>query len=170
MLRQSFPWRSAQKGRKPSSVKAPRPVIAIPSKAKPIQQKPLSTAKATPSPFPLLHAQPATPSDHPTPAPYHRNRSPAESRDINASKPVDDSWRVAPLVQKARSKSVKQRSIWESYLVLDSRTRLLFSLGLGVVGLVGLYLGDLVQDEQGGEDTVGVETAVKEAAEPSVEN
>ena len=74
------------------------------------------------------------------------------------------------MVQKARSKSVKQRSIWESYLVLDSRTRLLFSLGLGVVGLVGLYLGDLVQDEQGGEDTVGVETAVKEAAEPSVEN
>lgn len=32
--------------------------------------------------------------------------------------------------------------------MLDSRTRLLFSLGLGVVGLVGLYVGDLVQEEE----------------------
>lgn len=54
--------------------------------------------------------------------------------------------REPPLVAQARAKSVKQRSLFESYLVLDSRTRLRISLALGAFALIGLYAGDLVTE------------------------
>ncbi|ORY62704.1 hypothetical protein BCR35DRAFT_308929 [Leucosporidium creatinivorum] len=57
------------------------------------------------------------------------------------------SWAEPPLVAKARGKTVKQRNVWESYLVLPAQTRLYLSLGLFAVGLIGLYGGDwLVPD------------------------
>ena len=128
-------------------MKAPRPVLAIPSKARSNQNKGIKS-NPTPSPFPLLHAQPTTSSTPSSFSPRIPNPSSLESATTNPSNPAELRRREPPLVEQARKKSVKQRSIWESYLVLDSRTRLLFSLGLGVVGLVGLYVGDLVQEEE----------------------
>lgn len=51
--------------------------------------------------------------------------------------------------------------------MLDSRTRLLFSLGLGCVGLIGLYVGDLVQEDEVLEDAVvqGAGAENKQSAE-----
>ncbi|KAI5480422.1 hypothetical protein MNV49_000997 [Pseudohyphozyma bogoriensis] len=47
-----------------------------------------------------------------------------------------------PLVEAARNKSPKQRNVWESYLVLDPKTRLYFSLGMMVFAAIGLWAGD----------------------------
>ncbi|GAA5855981.1 hypothetical protein JCM9279_001396 [Rhodotorula babjevae] len=51
-------------------------------------------------------------------------------------------YREPPAVAAARSKSVGERSVWESYLVLPWQTRLYLWLGLGGFALVGLYGGD----------------------------
>ncbi|GAA5901995.1 hypothetical protein JCM8208_006658 [Rhodotorula glutinis] len=51
-------------------------------------------------------------------------------------------YREPPAVAAARSKSVGERSVWESYLVLNWQTRLYLWLGLGAFALVGLYGGD----------------------------
>ncbi|KAM0791680.1 hypothetical protein ACM66B_003956 [Microbotryomycetes sp. NB124-2] len=63
------------------------------------------------------------------------------------------SWTDPPLVSKARAKTTKQRSIWESYLVMPAETRLKLSLALFAFGLIGLYGGDYLvppadKDEQ----------------------
>ncbi|KAK4050591.1 hypothetical protein OIV83_003317 [Microbotryomycetes sp. JL201] len=52
------------------------------------------------------------------------------------------SWTDPPLVSKARAKTTRQRSIWESYLVMPAETRLKLSLALFAFGLIGLYGGD----------------------------
>ncbi|KAM0747289.1 hypothetical protein T439DRAFT_383425 [Meredithblackwellia eburnea MCA 4105] len=58
-----------------------------------------------------------------------------------------------PLVAAARAKTVKQRNVFESYLVLDPKIRLYFWLGTIVFALVGLYGGDyLVPDATEKED------------------
>ena len=145
MLRQSLARHGVHKARKPSTAKAPRPVVAIPSKAKPISRQ--TTPNPTPSPFPLLHVQPSTSPMHSPSKFNHSSSFPPHTNPEKTSNPLGSARREPPLVEQARKKSVKQRSIWESYLVLDSRTRLLFSLGLGAVGLIGLYVGDMVQEE-----------------------
>ncbi|GAA5995668.1 hypothetical protein JCM5350_007796 [Sporobolomyces pararoseus] len=50
--------------------------------------------------------------------------------------------REPPLVEAARKKSVKQRNVFESYLVLNWKTRLYFWLVIGGVAVAGLYGGD----------------------------
>ncbi|KDE09852.1 hypothetical protein MVLG_00250 [Microbotryum lychnidis-dioicae p1A1 Lamole] len=56
-------------------------------------------------------------------------------------------WAEPPLVAQARAKTVKQRNVWESYLVLPPRTRLYISLGVFVFALIGLYGGDYLVPE-----------------------
>ncbi|BGP49312.1 hypothetical protein JCM10450v2_005197 [Rhodotorula kratochvilovae] len=56
-------------------------------------------------------------------------------------------YREPPAVQAARKKSVAERNVWESYLVLNWRTRLYLWLGLGAFALVGLYGGDYIFPE-----------------------
>ncbi|GAA6061133.1 hypothetical protein JCM10212_001733 [Sporobolomyces blumeae] len=55
--------------------------------------------------------------------------------------------REPPLVEKARQKSVKQRNVFESYLVLDWKTRLYFWLVIGGTAVIGLYGGDYLYPE-----------------------
>ncbi|GAA6009679.1 hypothetical protein JCM11491_001056 [Sporobolomyces phaffii] len=55
--------------------------------------------------------------------------------------------REPPLVEAARKKSVKQRNVFESYLVLNWRTRLYFWLVIGGVAVAGLYGGDYLLPE-----------------------
>ncbi|GAA5820591.1 hypothetical protein JCM3770_007168 [Rhodotorula araucariae] len=56
-------------------------------------------------------------------------------------------YREPPAVEAARKKSVGERSVWESYLVLPWQTRLYLWLGLGAFALVGLYGGDYLFPE-----------------------
>ncbi|TNY24385.1 hypothetical protein DMC30DRAFT_413321 [Rhodotorula diobovata] len=59
-----------------------------------------------------------------------------------AGRPRRDEYREPPAVEAARKKSVAERNVWESYLVLPWQTRLYLWLGLGAFALVGLYGGD----------------------------
>ncbi|BGP58361.1 hypothetical protein JCM8202_001862 [Rhodotorula sphaerocarpa] len=51
-------------------------------------------------------------------------------------------YREPPLVERARKKTVGERSVWESYLVLPWNVRLGLWMGIGAFALVGLYGGD----------------------------
>ncbi|GAA5886545.1 hypothetical protein JCM3774_003453, partial [Rhodotorula dairenensis] len=56
--------------------------------------------------------------------------------------PPRHTYREPPLVERARQKTVGQRSIWESYLVLPWNVRLALWLGIAAFATVGLYAGD----------------------------
>lgn len=79
----------------------------------------LSTSTPTPTPSPSTTSEPKAPSH---PSPFYRPEP--------------------PLVAAARKKSVKQRNVWESYLVLSPTVRLYFCLGLMVFAGIGLWAGD----------------------------
>ncbi|GAA5886342.1 hypothetical protein JCM16303_002505 [Sporobolomyces ruberrimus] len=66
--------------------------------------------------------------------------------------------REPPLVEAARKKSVKQRNVFESYLVLSWRTRLYFWVAIGIVAVAGLYGGDYIVPETDEEKAAKGET------------
>ncbi|GAA5907120.1 uncharacterized protein JCM6883_006145 [Sporobolomyces salmoneus] len=86
----------------------------------------------------------STPADVPTPG----------TSTLSASKRTSLPVREPPLVERAKQKSVKQRNVFESYLVLNWKTRLYLWLGIGASALVGLYGGDyLVPETDEGKDS-----------------
>ncbi|GAA5871125.1 hypothetical protein JCM1840_007598 [Sporobolomyces johnsonii] len=70
--------------------------------------------------------------------------------------------REPPFVEAARKKMVKDRTIFESYLVLPAKTRLYFWLAVGAFATVGLYAGDWLIPESEEEKLAHGEQAVKE--------
>ncbi|GAA5848810.1 hypothetical protein JCM8547_006351 [Rhodosporidiobolus lusitaniae] len=74
-------------------------------------------------------------------------------------------YREPPLVEQARKKSVGQRSVFESYLVLPWNTRLIFWLTVGAIGVLGLYGGDYLVPESDDEKKEGeVKVAARDLA------
>ncbi|GAA5999710.1 uncharacterized protein JCM10292_003712 [Rhodotorula paludigena] len=71
----------------------------------------------------------------------------AQSRPSNPRTAKPETYREPPLVERARRKTVQERSVLESYLVLSWKTRLYLWLGLGAFALVGLYGGDYLLPE-----------------------
>ncbi|GAA5939958.1 uncharacterized protein JCM15063_004355 [Sporobolomyces koalae] len=101
--------------------------------------------------FPSTDATPSTT----TPSSASEQLPTARSTPTNLGTPGSstlvrpDSQRVRepPLVEQARKKSVKQRNVFESYLVLSWKTRLYFWLVIAGVATAGLYGGDYLLPE-----------------------
>ncbi|GAA6043577.1 hypothetical protein JCM8097_005262 [Rhodosporidiobolus ruineniae] len=90
----------------------------------------LRSEPAEKRPQPSWVRQPGPPSSSPSPSPARRN-------------PTDEvTYREPPLVERARNKTVGQRNVFESYLVLPWNIRLTFWLTIAAVALAGLYGGD----------------------------
>ncbi|POY73148.1 hypothetical protein BMF94_3841 [Rhodotorula taiwanensis] len=83
-------------------------------------------------------------------------------RPVQVPKPAPGSmYREPPLVERARQKTVGQRSVWESYLVLPWNVRFGLWLGIGAFATIGLYAGDYLFPPEEGEleQAVQVENA-----------
>merc|ERR1719487_959305 len=119
-------WRSGQQ----------RTLVTTP----PLRRRSPSSSKSTPEQLVQQHPafrQPTAPAPsrpkQRTPAPVAR-AAPIQSRAAPLREP--------PLVERARKKTVAQRSVWESYLVLPWNVRLALWLGIAAFATVGLYAGD----------------------------
>ncbi|GJN90096.1 hypothetical protein Rhopal_003095-T1 [Rhodotorula paludigena] len=97
---------------------------------------------------PPAASSPSSPRTRPQPpsAPHTSAWAPP-SRPANARTAKPEPYREPPLVERARRKTVQERSVLESYLVLSWKTRLYLWLGLGAFALVGLYGGDYLFPE-----------------------
>ncbi|GAA5922959.1 hypothetical protein JCM3775_006200 [Rhodotorula graminis] len=82
---------------------------------------------------------PAADPHHPRPIP---RATPFDAPRGGALQRRPGEYREPPAVAAARRKTVGERNVWESYLVLPWQTRLYLWLGLGAFALVGLYGGD----------------------------
>ncbi|BGO92434.1 hypothetical protein NBRC10512_000518 [Rhodotorula toruloides] len=89
---------------------------------------------------------------HPTPSPT----SPKVEKKVEA-----ESLPVA--VARAKEKTVKERTIFESYLVIPAATRLKIWLAVGAFAALGLYVGDRLVPE---EDDAPPEWAGRRAPPP----
>ncbi|SCV73461.1 BQ2448_7387 [Microbotryum intermedium] len=134
----------------------------------------LSAASKARKAIPLYlrpRASPSAPKAHPVPVPVPVHPSPSEvpstpslhqdgsstllmspkekgkKREEGFDTLKLNKWAEPPLVAQARAKTVKQRNVWESYLVLPPKTRLYISLGVFVFALIGLYGGDYLVPE-----------------------
>ncbi|GAA5952662.1 hypothetical protein JCM3765_002237 [Sporobolomyces pararoseus] len=97
-----------------------------------------STSPSPPSAGTTLESIPTARS---TPSNVH-NPGSSTLAAAGAAKRNPVGMREPPLVEAARKKSVKQRNVFESYLVLSWKTRLYFWLVIGGVAVAGLYGGD----------------------------
>ncbi|GAA5970163.1 hypothetical protein JCM8115_000762 [Rhodotorula mucilaginosa] len=99
-----------------------------------------------PTPEQLLQQHPAfRPPAAPAPSlPKRRGTPPTSARQPPPPPPVRPraAVREPPLVERAREKTVGERSVWESYLVLPWNVRLALWLGIAAFATVGLYAGD----------------------------
>ncbi|GAA5982321.1 hypothetical protein JCM10908_006598 [Rhodotorula pacifica] len=78
-------------------------------------------------------------------------RSPSAAKPRTATSSNQPAYREPPLVERARQKTVAQRSVWESYLVLPWNVRLSLWLGIAAFATVGLYAGDHFYPVEEGE-------------------
>ncbi|GAA5833573.1 hypothetical protein JCM3766R1_002577 [Sporobolomyces carnicolor] len=126
-----------------SKSRSPKPRIAFESSTPPLRHQSIPDS-ATTRAIPTARS---TPSSVPNPG----------SSTLAASR-QHPTTREPPLVEAARQKSVKQRNVFESYLVLNWKTRLYFWLVIGGVAVAGLYGGDYLVPE------TDEEKAAKEAS------
>ncbi|KAK4704315.1 hypothetical protein P7C70_g1895, partial [Phenoliferia sp. Uapishka_3] len=89
-----------------------------------LRARPSSPPTSASAPSPRRASTPPLPQPHPL-----SHREPSHPKPWDRPEP--------PLVAAARAKTVKQRNVWESYLVLDPKSRLYFSLGLMAFALIG---------------------------------
>ncbi|KAG8933481.1 hypothetical protein FRC03_004481 [Tulasnella sp. 419] len=52
-----------------------------------------------------------------------------------------------PVSSGKPAREIRNRSLWGSYEALPRRTRLYFGVGIGLVGAVGLYVSDQLEDK-----------------------
>ncbi|GAA5920118.1 hypothetical protein JCM6882_002638 [Rhodosporidiobolus microsporus] len=139
------PYSAASKSR--SARPRPRPAAATPPATARAAPEPAAGAPPTSSAPP---SSPAQPAPRPQPSWVRQPGPPSSSSSSSANPRPAQELREPPLVEAARKKSVSQRNVFESYLVLPWSTRLRFWLLVGAVGVVGLYGGDwLFPDEEG---------------------
>ncbi|GAA5994021.1 hypothetical protein JCM11641_000047 [Rhodosporidiobolus odoratus] len=119
-----------------------------------------SASPSTAQPPPAKRPQPSwvrSPGPPHAPSPISPPR-----RTVGALEKIRTAWnkqshtpyREPPNVAKARKKTVGQRNVFESYLVLPWNVRLYFWLALGAFAAIGMYVGDelVPAAEDEGED------------------
>ncbi|GAA5966353.1 hypothetical protein JCM21900_005142 [Sporobolomyces salmonicolor] len=173
----------------PSFLRAPRTACTLHSRAysaafKARKPKPHSSASASssaphyPAQHPALASSESSPASQTAlnPAVARGRPAPTRGRPLpptpgsstlaaaaarRTTPPVKDlPKREPPLVEAAREKTVKDRTLFESYLVLPPRVRLYFWLALGAFATVGLYAGDWLIPESEEEKLAHGEQAV----------